>query len=101
MTTKILIHTKKQHCCLDFFVHEDHENDLIHFLINHLNKQPLTATFKSDKDVEWFLVKLTSDDVDTIKNTAWYKNAEWDFPQLYDVLQQDTIVELIQILKGE
>lgn len=76
MTTKILLKPTRE-TCFDYFVHEEHESDLCDFLKNHTGKQQIGYT-EPHTGVEWFVITLTSEDVEAIKQTAWYINAKWN-----------------------
>ena len=96
MTMKIIIKDKKGKNCFDYFVHEDHENDMYDFLKNH-NSIPVSNITSKKEGIDWFTFILTSNDVKMIKQTSWYFNHKIGNEHLTDEIIQGATIEVFLV----
>lgn len=96
MTMQILINTNKNNF-KRYFVHTYHETDMVKFLKNHPDKGMVTINTKNNEGVEWYTITLTPEDIQKIKETTWYKNTKWDYPDLDEELTIGTTIEVLDV----
>lgn len=98
MTMKLFIKNDTQSCGVDAWVHEYHENDMVSFLMNHPKKTNVTNVTPHHDGVEWFKIVLTSEDVESIKETSWYHNTKSGAKELDKWIVQGATIEVISIV---
>ena len=97
MTMEILIRNTENRSNTGYMVHGEHECDMYDFLKNHPHKHDVSNHTCNYEGVEWFRINLTSNDVEFIKKTSWYRNTSWDYPQVDDELKEETTIEVFLV----
>ena len=97
MTMEILIKHGDSIHNTGYLVHREHESDMYDFLKNHSNKQNMSIYTRNHEGVGWFRIKLTPSDVKFIKETTWYRNTSWDFPEVEKELKIGTYIEVFYV----
>ena len=93
--TAVIIKDKNNNC-KEYYVHGEHEYDMIQFLF----KKEETSNYISypaekKKETAWFYFILTKEDINEIKETTWYRNASYGNENLDLFLKENNEIEVI------
>lgn len=85
MVAFILIKKTKENKCSKYYIHDEHEFDMIDLLLENQNK--INQLHEELIGLDWFIIKPTEKDKESYYNTCWFRNSR----SLNDTSLQDRI----------